>query len=71
MRNAFKILVGKSQRKRAHGRYGHRLEDNIGIDLRGIGREVVDWMHLAQESCEHGNEPSGSMKGGGGNLLTS
>jgi hypothetical protein len=28
----------------------------------------VDWMHLAQEPlvgcCEHGNEPSGSVKGG-------
>jgi hypothetical protein len=26
-----------------------RREDNIRMDLREIGREVADWMHLAQE----------------------
>jgi hypothetical protein len=26
------------------GRYKRRWEDNIGIDLREIGREVMDWM---------------------------
>jgi hypothetical protein len=29
-------------------RLGRRLEDNIKMDLREIGWEVVDWMHLAQ-----------------------
>jgi hypothetical protein len=30
------------------------------MDLRKIGGEVVDWMHLAQE---HSTEPLGSIKG--------
>jgi hypothetical protein len=42
-------------------------------DLREIGFGDVDWIHLAQGhvagSCEHGNEPSGSIKCG--NFLTS
>jgi hypothetical protein len=25
------------------------MEGNIGMDLREIGWEVVDWMHLAQD----------------------
>jgi hypothetical protein len=38
------------------------------MDFREIGREGVDWMHMAQEgpvagSCQHGNEPSGSTEG--------
>jgi hypothetical protein len=37
--------------------------DNIKIDLREIGWDGVDWVDLAQEgSCEHGDEPSGSLK---------
>jgi hypothetical protein len=33
------------------------------MDLREIGIQVVDWMHLdhSREKC---NEPSGSIKGG-------
>jgi hypothetical protein len=65
MRNAYKILVGKSEGKRPLG--------NIGVD----GRIILDWMlgkwswtgftWLRIESVvgffEHGNEPSGSIKG--------
>jgi hypothetical protein len=45
------------------------MEGNIRLDLREIGLEGVDWMHLGQVGpvagcCEHGNEPSGSVKGG-------
>jgi hypothetical protein len=38
------------------------------MDLRELVWEGVDWNHLAQDrgsvmgSCEHGNEPSGSIK---------
>jgi hypothetical protein len=33
------------------------------MDLREIGWRVVDEIDVAQEgSCEHGNEPSGSIK---------
>jgi hypothetical protein len=35
--------------------------DNIGLRLRKTGWEGVDWM---RDSCEHGNEPSGFIKGG-------
>jgi hypothetical protein len=47
MRNAYKILVGKSERKRLIGRPRHRCDDNIRMDLREIGWEDVDWIHLA------------------------
>jgi hypothetical protein len=38
------------------------------MDLREIGWDGVDWIDLAEDmdqwrgSCEHGNEPSGSIK---------
>jgi len=31
------------------GRGGHRLEDNIRMNLRKVGWEGVDLMHLAQD----------------------
>jgi hypothetical protein len=37
MRNAYKILVGKPERKRPLGKPRCRLEDNIRMDLREIG----------------------------------
>jgi hypothetical protein len=48
MRNAYKILVGKPGRKRSLGRHRSRWKDNIRTDLREMGREIVDWMHLTQ-----------------------
>jgi hypothetical protein len=36
MRNAYNILVGKSEGKRPLGRPGRRWEDNIRMDLREI-----------------------------------
>jgi hypothetical protein len=41
MRNVYKILVGKPEGKRPLGRTNRRWEDNIRIDLREIGLEVV------------------------------
>jgi hypothetical protein len=35
--NAYKILVGKPERKRPLERSGHRLVDNIKMYLREIG----------------------------------
>jgi hypothetical protein len=43
------MLVGKPERKRSLGRPGCRLEDNIRMDLREVGWECVDWIHLAQD----------------------
>jgi hypothetical protein len=52
--------------RRPLGRPRRRWEDNINRDLREIGFGDVDWIHWAEDrvagSCEHGNEPSGSIK---------
>jgi len=42
-------LVGKPEGKRPLGRPRRRWEDNIRMDLREVGWESVDWMHLAQD----------------------
>jgi hypothetical protein len=44
-----KIFVGKPEGKRPFGRLRRRWEDNIRMDLREVGREGVEWMHLAQD----------------------
>jgi hypothetical protein len=49
VRNILKIFFGKSEEKRPLGRTRHRWEDNITIDLREIGSEGVNWIHLAQD----------------------
>jgi hypothetical protein len=58
------ILVGKTDGKRPVGRLRRRWVNNIKIDLREIEWDGMDWIDLAQDSdsCEHGNEPSGSVK---------
>jgi hypothetical protein len=50
---------------------GLGLDEKISERMLGKRWEGVDRMHLAQDrdqwragSCEHGNEPSGSIKGG-------
>jgi hypothetical protein len=48
IRNAYKILVGKRERKTPIGITRRRWEDNIRMDLRERGLEGVDWMHLTQ-----------------------
>jgi hypothetical protein len=49
MRKAYKILVGKSEEKKPCGRSRCRWEDNIRMDLREVGWEDVDWIHLAED----------------------
>jgi hypothetical protein len=44
--NAYKFFVAKPEKKGALGRTRHRWQDNIRKDLREIGWEVVDWIHL-------------------------
>jgi hypothetical protein len=46
------ILVGKPEVKRALGRPRNRWKIYIGMDLREIGWEGVDWMHLAQNRAQ-------------------
>jgi hypothetical protein len=49
IRNAYKILTGKPEGKRPVGRPRHRWEDNVKMDLREIGLEDMDWIHLAED----------------------
>jgi hypothetical protein len=35
---------------------------NIKTDLREIGWDIMDWVGPVEGSCEHGNEPPGSIK---------
>jgi hypothetical protein len=48
-RNAYRILVGKSEGKRPQGRGRRRWVHNIKMDLREIGWDVVDWINMAQD----------------------
>jgi hypothetical protein len=66
--NAYGILVGKPEGKRTLGRPRHRWVDNIKMNLREI---EWGWYGLdrtgsgygpVEGSCEHGAEPSGSLK---------
>jgi hypothetical protein len=41
--------IGKPKGKRQLGRQRRRWEDNIRLDLRDIGWDVVDWIHLAKD----------------------
>jgi hypothetical protein len=45
--NAFKMSVRKSL-----GRPTHRWEDIIDMDLKNIGLEDVDWIHVAQDRMQ-------------------
>jgi len=47
MKNAYKILVGKPEGTRQLGRFRHSWEVNIRNNLREVGFEGVDWIHLA------------------------
>jgi hypothetical protein len=49
MKNTYKILIGKPEGARPHGRPRRRLEDNTKIDTRETRWECMDWVLLAQE----------------------
>jgi hypothetical protein len=49
-RNAYRILVGKPEGKISLGRPSCRWVDNIKMDLREIGCDGVNWIHLAQNT---------------------
>jgi hypothetical protein len=58
MRNAYKIFVGKPQRKISHGRPTLRNRAvRWGLGSSGSGQESV------ADYCEHFNEPSDSKTG--------
>jgi hypothetical protein len=45
-RNAYRILLEKPEGKRPLGSLRRRWVDNIKIDLREIGWDVMDWIDL-------------------------
>jgi hypothetical protein len=49
VRGAYKILVGRPERRRPLGRPRRKWEDNIEMDLWEIGFGDVDWIDLAQD----------------------
>jgi hypothetical protein len=57
-KNAYRILVGKPERKRPLGRPRRRYEDNIKRDKMGW----YGLIKLRTGTSEHGNEPSSSIK---------
>jgi hypothetical protein len=48
-RNAYRILVRKSEGKRPLGRPKSRWADNIEMNLREVGWDGVDWIDMAQD----------------------
>jgi hypothetical protein len=46
-RNAYRILVGKTEGKRPLERHRRRWENSIRMDLREIGWGGMDWIDLA------------------------
>jgi hypothetical protein len=48
MRNVYIILVGRPEGKRPLGSPRCRCEDSVRMDLKEIGWEGVEWIHLAQ-----------------------
>jgi hypothetical protein len=54
MRNVYKILFGKPGEKRSVERTRRRWDDNIGMDIREMCCEGVNWMHLAQNNDQRG-----------------
>jgi hypothetical protein len=47
--NTYRIFMGKKRGKRPLGRPRATWMDNIRMNLRGIGWDVMDWIDLAQE----------------------
>jgi hypothetical protein len=48
-RNAYRLLVEKSEKKRPLGRPRHKWVNNIRMDLGEVEWGDVDWIYLAQD----------------------
>jgi hypothetical protein len=48
-RNAYRILVGKTEGKRPLGRPRRRWVDTIKMDLREVEWDGMDWIDLIQD----------------------
>ena len=47
-RSAYRVLVGKPERKKPLGRPRCKWEDNIKMDLREVSCDPRDWINLAE-----------------------
>ena len=47
--NTYRVLVGKPEGKRPLGRPRRRWEENIKMDLRGVGCDPGEWIDLAED----------------------
>jgi hypothetical protein len=69
-RDVYRVLVGKPEGKRPHGRPRRTWRDNIKMHLQEMGFGNLDWIELAQDrdknagTFECGNETSGSKNAG-------
>ena len=48
-RGAYRVLVGKYERKRPLGKPRRRWEDNIKVHVQTVGCGGMDWIDLAQD----------------------
>ena len=48
-RGAYRVLLGKPERKRLFGRLSRRWEDNIKMDLQEVECGCMEWINLAQD----------------------
>jgi hypothetical protein len=51
-RGVYRVLVGRPEGKRPLGRPRHRWEDNIKLDLRQIGINGANLIHLVQDRVQ-------------------
>jgi hypothetical protein len=51
-RSVYRVLVGRTERKRPLGRPRRRWEDNIKMDFREIGIDGANWIRLAQDRVQ-------------------
>jgi hypothetical protein len=47
--NAYRVLLERPEGKRPLGKPRRRWEDNIKVDVRDIGRDIMDLVDLAQD----------------------
>ena len=48
-REVYRVLLGKPEGKRPHGRPRYRWEDNIKMELQKVGSDGMDWIEMAQD----------------------
>jgi hypothetical protein len=51
-RDVYRVLVGRPEAKRPLGSPRRSGEDNIKMDLRGIGIDGANWIRLAQDMVQ-------------------